>query len=392
MPEDIETLLRDAGRGPTRHLDADQVHAAGRRRARGRTVAAGAGALALLAVAVIGVNALVPTTPDAPFVEQTPSEPEPAPDDEAPQDDGAGDLDTATRSTIARVTQDLDGGVEVTLTATDGTTTSFASDAQAGDLAGSVIVDGDGRAVVATAAGDLVRSGPDGTTVLAEGDADAGTPWSVHGTTDAGEVLVSRIDVAGSDELLVVRGDDLVAWRSPSITASMPEERFGTATAVGDRLLVTLGVGDSVRWLLYAGDAAPVEVLTASTMPFDTVPDTPVLVGDEVWHLETRATDEPDGAAPQDLVLRRGEELVRVPTPYGREVDAFVGAASVGQLADGSPALVLSSIARDRSGPGIALLVDLDAARAVATAAGDGEVPDGVFVELGDPAHVRFVP
>ncbi len=392
MREDIETLLRDAGHHPTRGLDIAQVHAAGRRRARMRTLATGLSALALLGIAAVGVNMLLPDTPDVPFVDQVPSDPEPISGDAPPGDEhsfAAPEL----ANTIARLTQGSGAGVEVTLTAPDGTTTAFSTEPRArDDLAGSVVLDGEGHAVLANALGDLVRSGPDGSTVLAVGDGQAGTPWNVHGTTDAGDVLVSRIDLTGNDELQVVRGDELVPWPMQPVTAAMPEEQFGSATAVGDRLLVTLGVGDSVRWLLYDGDAAPVEVLTSSTMPFDDVPHTPALVGDELWHLETKASDRPEGGGPQDLVLRAGDELLRVPTPYGRDLDVFVGAVTVGQLADGSPALLLSSIARDRSGAGAALLVDLDAARAAATAAGGDEIPDRVFFELGEPAHLVFVP
>lgn len=392
MPENIETLLRDAGQSPTRQLDIGQVHVAGRRRARTRHLATGVSALALFGVVAVSVSVLLPETPDAPFVDQIPDEPEPTTGDGTTDDETDEVAVPELATTIARVTQDPELGFVVTLTAPDGTTTAFSTEPRArDDLAGSVLLDGDGHAVIASPVGDLVRSGPDGSTILAEGDAAAGTPWYVHGTTDQGEVLVSRVDLARNDVLQLIRGDQLIPWPLQPVEASMPEETFGAATAVGDRLLVTLTVGDSVKWLLYDGDAAPVEVLSSSTMPFDDVPHTPVWVGDELWHLETPG--DVDGGRAQNLVLRNGDESQRIATPFGRDLDAFVGTTTVGQLADGSPALVLSSLVLEGSGPGPALLVDLDAARAAATTSGrDDEVPQGVFFQLGEPAHVLFTP
>lgn len=71
MSTDLDTLLRDAGREPTIDLDADAVHARGRRRTvLRRTSVAAASALAMGAVVLGGVAVLSPSTPDLEVTDQ----------------------------------------------------------------------------------------------------------------------------------------------------------------------------------------------------------------------------------------------------------------------------------------------------------------------------------
>jgi|GEM_PF-6657537 len=396
MRDDIETLLRDAGNGPTRDLDIDQVHAAGRRRARTRTVAAGVGALALLGVVAVGVNVLLPDTPNPPIVDQGPSEQEPTPDgtpDEA--DDGTVD-DTDGEAAVTGVGEPLarvelvDGTVRVTVTAPDGTTTSYdTTTAPQLETSAAVVVDGDGRAVYVDEDGRLTRADAASTAVVRS--ADEG-PWAVLGTTSDGDVLVARGEEFGDEEVLVLTDTDLVTPSSLPIvtdpsqerTVTAPqEERLGRATSGAGRLVAEMGVGDSVRWVeADGGEVLP--IYESATMPFVTWRSTPTFVDGELWAIERQAQDPavgPDEAAPaQDLVVRAGQDdEVVLQTPVGRGIDGYVQDITTGSLADGRPAALLVVSTPDGY---VTLLVDVELARS-----GDA----GAVTRLDVTGDVRFL-
>ena len=377
MRDDIETLLRDAGHGPTRDLDVDQVHATGQRRARTRNVATGIGALALLGVVAVGVNVLLPDTPDAPIVDQGPSEQEPVPGDGTPgdvprdeTDDDAATMPTGVGGPLARV-ELVDGTVQVTVTAPDGTTASYStSSAPLLETSAAVVVDGAGRVVYVDEAGGLIRADASSTAVVRS--ADEG-PWAVLGTTSDGDVLVARGEEFDDEVVLVLTDTDLVmpdalpivTNPSQELTVTAPqEERFGRATAGAGRLVAEMGVGDSLRWV-EAVDGGVAAIYESATMPFVTWRTTPTIVDGELWAIERQAQDPADGpdeSAPlQDLVVRAGEDdEVVLPTPVGREVDGYVQDITTGSLPDGSPGVLLT-VATDEGF--VTLLVDVERAR-----------------------------
>lgn len=397
MRDDIETMLHDAGQDPTRPVDVDAVHAAGRRRARTRTTAAGLGALALLGVVAVGVVGLLPDGPEVPFVDQLPAEESseedvaPVPGGDASEEAMDGTTDAiGVGSTLASLSL-TDSGVAVTLAEPDGSTTSYVTESlpREGSTDG-VVVDDDGRVVYVDQAGTLTRA--DATSTVQLRTAEEG-PWAVLGTTAEGDVLLGRGGgpLGDDDSVWVLTDTDVVlppevpVVTDPAneLTVTAPqEERLDTATSSGGRLVASMGIGDSTRWVESIDGEVRV-VYSSATMPFVTWRMMPTFVDGELWAVERRA--EEDGAGPdvvpeQDLVLRAGEpdELV-VPLPLGRGLDGYAWRITTGTTADGGPAALITVRTADGW---TALLVDVARTRAL-----EGRT----ISRLDDRSDVRFL-
>lgn len=354
MTADLDTLLRDAGRGPTTDLDVDELHARGRRRAVARRLGAGAGVAAVIAAAGLGVLT-VADRPEAPIVDQAPS---PAPTPDAAPSEPAGPAlssvqlrDLGPSVALLRTSPDGTGGLHVLRVDDAGTVT-----ATYGTAAGAVppdwtrvVVDGQGRVVF------VDQEAPDGTQTLLAFPIGEARPVVQRGPADnlggvlghdadGRAVLGTRVETerhvllrVGDADLEELRVPDRVSLRD----VGEAESHLVAVAPVGDDLLLLRGEGDSTTLeRLTAGGAEVV----LSVGPGTWLTDVAVLDG-EVWLLEGSVTHTADGPGDATFDLLRIDldsgRVERLPTPVGRGIDGVVPSMSAARTAIG-PRLLLS--------------------------------------------------
>lgn len=330
MTDDLTTLLRDAGRGPTVDLDVDRVHTRGRRRAVGRRVAVGAGALALLGVVAVGATNLL-DTPDTPVIEQP---------DAVPAEAGQLRTDLQPVWSVA-----AEAGHDVALHRYDEdqqlwVVERIAADRSGGSsgvslpaVLGTPVVGGDGSLWSLDADGVLRR---DETSLLVQPILPTDVGALPVGTDAAGTVVVGTVAVGPevADVALSVDRIDAAGRRSPTdvLGAGLPADGalFAYHELDGDAVLlgVTEGDGADVPYVaLVRGGRAPVDLLAvdaiAGALAGRTVLDV-ALVGDEVWL--SVALDQEAGPDPDPAVLRVATSLDGPVTtlPWPQDLDRSV--------------------------------------------------------------------
>lgn len=406
MTDDLDTLLRDAGRDPTVDPDVDVIHSRGRRRAIGRRVAAGMGVLAAAGAVAVAVSALAPEP--TPFVddvapsEAAPSEAapsegasptegsEPAPDRFTPEVAMA-DLGVTAVDVVR--SQDGAGGLHVRVVTSDGVIEEFST------LAGSlppawspVVVDHDLRVWGNDVDPNLLRGEADDPLGSVVARAEDGVGWGLLGSANDGRPLVTR--AIGADGQLPEDVGEVLVWTAdgpepipgisgrPTLTEATPV----AATAVGEHLAVLSVVGETSLVDLHLAGADPVAI--AETGGAERWFTALTIVGDEVWVSERRR-----GVTDLWIVPMDGSSVRRVPTPLGRDA----GDREVVDLAavEGPDGPVVAMSTRGEDGTARAYAVAVEAARAAAV---EGEVPvdaaapDDVFRLLDAEGVVHLLP
>lgn len=400
MNADLDTLLRDAGRGPTVDVDVDAVHTRGRWRALVRRTATGLGVVAVAGAVVIGAAQLAPEpvpfiddavpSEDAPPSEEVPEEPGPRSDQFTP-DVAMADLGVTVVDVVR--SEDGAGGLHVRVVTNDGVVEEFSTLAGAMPPAGSVVVvDHDLRVWANDVDPNLLRGHADDPLGSAVARTEDGVGWGLLGSVDDGRPLVTR--AIGTDGQFTDDVGEVLVWAEegpepiPGITGrpTLTEATPVAAAAVAEHLAVLSVVGETSLVDLHLAGAAPVAI--AETGGVGRWFTALTIVGDEVWVSERR-----QGATDLWIVPMDGSPVRRVPTPFGRtgEDREVVGLAGV----EGPDGPVVAMSTRGEDGTARAYAVAVEAARAAGIegeVAADALVPDGVFRLLDAEGQVHLLP
>lgn len=196
MSSDVRELLHRSARTPTEPVDAEAIHARGRRRRLGsRAGAVGVTALALVG-GLLSVGQLAGGDTPAPYIDRVPPTPTPVPASEpdgATQSGRSGVADLGRVVAVARDAPPAGGGGTVVLLAPDGsgseirlTTPTPSAVTWFPDDRGGVVWQADGPSSIRRATSDGE------TTLLAGADAE-GLAYRLVGVQDGGDrVLVER--------------------------------------------------------------------------------------------------------------------------------------------------------------------------------------------------------
>lgn len=378
MTADLDTLLRDAGRGPTTDLDVDSVHARGRRRATGRRLAAGMGCLALLAVVGVGIATLV-DPPGRPVVDQAPDTAPSVVEEEAEATSGSAalwqDQALARRLGVATVRIVDDGrgpdvvragfGPEPSLSQYGTSTTVPLWGATVGGDGAVWFADDDQRLLVLPGTHDRPYVGNSMTEVVREAEPGV-EAWRVLGPDGAGGVLVGRL-ATGPD------GETFTLHRAEGTTLGAPEPGHGdllghidgdgtpfaaaSTPETPDEVVVVDAIGESYGLTILQAGADPTTAFGSGGI--DHWLGEVVVAGRHALVVEAGT----DGDADLLVYDLDDGELRRVATPIGRTHEGYVLELSA---AAGDEGTYVALSAGSDAGPGASWIVDVAALTAAA--------------------------